>query len=201
MIFNISWFWIWIRTLVFPLEIFRDRFRDFFSDYTNPIENTTNLTLNLRPIYLLRISISPDSILHFLPALCGTLGGALELQVIVDPPDFRSTAQVHLQWDYLQMHHARHSGIIYINCPQLKFLFFWYLPWLCSCVAGKETRCRSTADNMFPRSNLIRDPRFLEVSESLDNSVWFSSNSRWGVDFFFYISYLFSFLISLAISV
>lgn len=135
-----SRFRIYIRTLECPLE---DSWsiRDFFSYYTNPIGN--------HPINLI-ISISPYSILHTIlhslrPAFCGTLGGALRSTKL------RSTAQVHLQWDYIQMHYARHSGISYINWTTIKFWFFGLISTELDHgrVAGKETCCRSTADNRF----------------------------------------------------
>ena len=112
-----SWFRISIRTLEYPLEE-SWWIRDSFSYYTNPIGNHP-INLIISSPYL-HISIL---FLHSLgPAFCGTLGGALR------STELRSTAQVHLQWDYIQMHYARHSGISYINWTTIKFLFsVWYL--------------------------------------------------------------------------
>ena len=134
-----SWFRISIRTLEYPLEE-SWWIRDSFSYYTNPIGNHP-INLIISSLYL-HISIL---FLHSLrPAFCGTLGGALR------STELRSTAQVHLQWDYSNALCTSQWDFIHkLDNDKILVLGLISTELDHRRVAGKDTCCRSTADNSF----------------------------------------------------
>lgn len=128
--------------------------RDFFGDYTNPIENTRPW-LNLRPIYLFLSPYlqTPFPIFYRLFAAPSVEPWSACYRRSTRFPEYStsaltmrlsSNAPCTSQWNSIHK-----PPTIEISCS---FDIYVIEPWLCRCVAGKETRCRSTADNRFPRS-------------------------------------------------
>lgn len=196
---------IWIRTLEFPLENIA-WFVIFFSYYTNPIENTPNPNKSQTHIssylHISRLH-SPFSIFYRLFAAPSVEPGGACYRRSTRFPEYStsaltmrlsSNAPCTSQWDSIHLPRT-------IEIPG-SFDICVVGPWLCSCVAGKETRCRSTADNRFPRSMSTCRQTWFETQGSwkcqkvLITSVWFSFHSRWVVPFFPFRFSLFLIVIS-----